>query len=36
MEARRIADRQRIAENMRAQGIPEEVIEQCVNDNHDE
>lgn len=36
MEARRIADRQRIAENMRAQGIPEDVIEQCVNDNHDE
>lgn len=36
MEARRIADRQRIAENMRTQGIPEEVIEQCVNDNHDE
>lgn len=36
MEARRIADRQRIAENMRAQGIPEDVIEQCVNGNHDE
>lgn len=36
MEARRIADRQRIAENMRAQGISEDVIEQCVNDNHDE
>lgn len=36
MEARRIADRKRIAENLRVQGISEELIARCVNDNNDD
>ncbi|MDE5978492.1 MAG: hypothetical protein K2G84_00475, partial [Muribaculaceae bacterium] len=36
MEARRIADRKRIAENMRALGLPEDMIARCVDDRPDD
>lgn len=36
MEARRIADRKRIAENMRALGLSEDMIARCVDDRPDD